>query len=109
MSSGRKWFDEPLKDNPLAIAEAWEALGYAVVEDCAREWTSWARRVRRLEIKEKYFGLKEHDKVRLSRARAEKRMCEDWLKSDFCYGLCGYDGDLIIEKLKHKLYDYGVR
>ena len=91
------------------IMEAWENLGYAIVEDCCAEWIEQTRTMRKLEIKKAWKGLTRGQEILLSHARARRKMCEEWLRTDWCYDLCGYEGDELIENMKERLRDYGLR
>lgn len=89
-----------------AIEDAWRNLGFATVEDCCSEWLEAAKKEYKLKVKEKRIGLKEGERFRLARAQGTKLMCERWLKSDFCYALCGMEGELLIEKLNERVKEW---
>lgn len=91
------------------IEEAWVNFGYIIVNDCCEEWMEATRRIRRLEIKRGWQDLTWGEEAVLAHAKHEKKQCEKWLKSDLCYDLCGYSGEELIENLKERLRDYGVR
>lgn len=91
------------------IDSAWENFGYIIVNDCCEEWMEATKRVRHWEIKRGWKELTWGEEAALSHARHRKKQCEEWLNSDLCYSICGYTGEELIENMKERLRDYGVR
>lgn len=113
-------------DREGSIDGAWENFGYIIVEDCCREWMEHEMSVRGLEIMKGYIERKIAEaedaaskqrlrrrlktvKGNLASQKGFRKACENWLDSDFCFGLCGYTKDELIGNMRERLRDHGMR
>lgn len=92
-----------------SIDEAWENLGYAIVEDCCQQWLECAITIKKLEVRRAWKPLTKGQETVLAHAVGDKRLCEEYLNSDICYDICGYTGKELIENLKERVHDRGYR
>lgn len=88
------------------IDEAYANLGYAIVNDACEEWLTCVKGIRKLEKRAKEKGLTEWDKVHLSRLEGAMCQTEKWFYGDFCYMLCGIEGDVIMEGLRKRVSEW---
>lgn len=86
-----------------SIDEAWRNFGFVIVNDACEEWLEHSVRINRLDKKEAERGLTWGERETRDNAKANRRMCEKWMRSDFCYSLCGIEGETLLDGLKARL------